>query len=98
MTVTLGHRVSPWSLESQVSELPGASKPCTIYLRAHRLARYRAQLLEPASKSGGAGTGFDVQKSGDARVALIGFPSVGKVEQIDSIKIVAYLMLYSLPS
>ncbi|KAI0628013.1 developmentally regulated GTP-binding protein [Trametes polyzona] len=35
-------------------------------------------LLEPTSKSGGAGTGFDVQKSGDARVALIGFPSVGK--------------------
>lgn len=43
-----------------------------------KLARYRAQLLEPSSKSGGAGTGFDVQKSGDARVALIGFPSVGK--------------------
>ncbi|TFK93550.1 developmentally regulated GTP-binding protein [Polyporus arcularius HHB13444] len=43
-----------------------------------KLARYRAQLLEPTSKSGGAGTGFDVQKSGDARVALIGFPSVGK--------------------
>ncbi|KAG6891391.1 hypothetical protein C0992_007614 [Termitomyces sp. T32_za158] len=44
-----------------------------------KLARYRAQLLEPAAKSGQSGTGFDVQKSGDARVALIGFPSVGKV-------------------
>jgi len=44
-----------------------------------KLARYRAQLLEPTTKSGSAGTGFDVQKSGDARVALIGFPSVGKV-------------------
>lgn len=44
-----------------------------------KLARYRAQLLEPPTKSGGPGTGFDVQKSGDARVALIGFPSVGKV-------------------
>ncbi|KAI5123713.1 hypothetical protein M0805_000307 [Coniferiporia weirii] len=43
-----------------------------------KLARYRAELLEPTTKSGGAGTGFDVQKSGDARVALIGFPSVGK--------------------
>ncbi|KAF8528033.1 P-loop containing nucleoside triphosphate hydrolase protein, partial [Hysterangium stoloniferum] len=43
-----------------------------------KLARYRAQLLEPTSKSGPAGQGFDVQKSGDARVALIGFPSVGK--------------------
>ncbi|KAJ8084388.1 Ribosome-interacting GTPase 2 [Marasmius tenuissimus] len=43
-----------------------------------KLARYRQQLLEPASKSGPAGVGFDVQKSGDARIALIGFPSVGK--------------------
>ncbi|KIP06929.1 hypothetical protein PHLGIDRAFT_90259 [Phlebiopsis gigantea 11061_1 CR5-6] len=43
-----------------------------------KLAKYRAQLLEPTSKSSGGGTGFDVQKSGDARVALIGFPSVGK--------------------
>ena len=43
-----------------------------------KLARYRAQLLEPVGKSSGGGTGFDVQKSGDARVALIGFPSVGK--------------------
>lgn len=43
-----------------------------------KLARYRQQLLEPASKGGKTGEGFDVQKSGDARVALIGFPSVGK--------------------
>ncbi|KAG9080701.1 Developmentally-regulated GTP-binding protein 2, partial [Ceratobasidium sp. 370] len=43
-----------------------------------KLAKYRAQLLEPTSKSGKPGEGFDVQKSGDARVALIGFPSVGK--------------------
>jgi small GTP-binding protein len=44
-----------------------------------KLAKYRAQLLDPV-KSGGAskGEGFDVMKSGDARVALIGFPSVGK--------------------
>ena len=27
------------------------------------------------------GEGFDVMKSGDARVALIGFPSVGKVKK-----------------
>lgn len=43
-----------------------------------KLAKYRTQLLEPP-KSGGKGEGFDVMKSGDARVALIGFPSVGKV-------------------
>lgn len=41
-----------------------------------KLARYRAELLENQTKSSGAkGDGFDVMKSGDARVALIGFPS-----------------------
>ena len=43
-----------------------------------KLAKYRAQLLEPTGKAGAKGEGFDVMKSGDARVALIGFPSVGK--------------------
>ncbi|MCJ1466895.1 hypothetical protein MMC07_005517 [Pseudocyphellaria aurata] len=44
-----------------------------------RLARLRAQLLEPAPGAGSStGTGFDVSKSGDARIALVGFPSVGK--------------------
>ncbi|XP_014674285.1 PREDICTED: developmentally-regulated GTP-binding protein 2-like [Priapulus caudatus] len=44
-----------------------------------KLARYRQQLLEGAQgPKGGKGEGFDVMKSGDARVALIGFPSVGK--------------------
>ncbi|KAJ5461296.1 Ribosome-interacting GTPase 2 [Penicillium daleae] len=44
-----------------------------------KLARLRAQLLEPTGGAGsGGGSGFDVSKSGDARVALVGFPSVGK--------------------
>ncbi|KAM5459457.1 Ribosome-interacting GTPase 2 [Microsporum canis] len=44
-----------------------------------KLARLRAQLLEPAGGSGsGGGAGFDVSKSGDARISLVGFPSVGK--------------------
>ena len=44
-----------------------------------KLARYRAQLLEgPKGKGSGGGDGFDVTKAGDARVAMIGFPSVGK--------------------
>ncbi len=42
-----------------------------------KLAKYRAELLKPADKAQ-KGDGFDVMKSGDARVALIGFPSVGK--------------------
>jgi ribosome-interacting GTPase 1 len=44
-----------------------------------KLARYRSQLLEAPKSSGSKGEGFDVMKSGDARVALVGFPSVGKV-------------------
>lgn len=50
-----------------------------IGLLKGKLARYRQQLLEPAAgSSSGSGQGFDVAKSGAARVALIGFPSVGK--------------------
>ncbi|KAI9189186.1 Ribosome-interacting GTPase 2 [Blastocladiella emersonii ATCC 22665] len=43
-----------------------------------KLAKYRLQLLEPTGKSGAKGEGFDVMRSGDARVGLVGFPSVGK--------------------
>ncbi|KAK5780492.1 Rbg2p PWA37_002524 [Arxiozyma heterogenica] len=46
-----------------------------------KLARYRQQLLaDEANASGGSGggQGFEVAKSGDARVVLIGYPSVGK--------------------
>ena len=44
-----------------------------------KLAKYRQELLDIKTGSGGGrGEGFDVLKSGDARVALVGFPSVGK--------------------
>lgn len=43
-----------------------------------KLARYRAQLLEAPKGKGASGDGFEVTKVGDARVAMIGFPSVGK--------------------
>lgn len=53
---------------------------CSLYLiLTSKLARLRVQLLEPAAGAGSSGgTGFDVSKSGDARIALVGFPSVGK--------------------
>lgn len=50
-----------------------------------KLAKYRSQLLETQEKSSGKGEGFDVMKSGDARVALIGFPSVGKSTLLNSL-------------
>lgn len=43
-----------------------------------KLAKLKREMIEPAGKSGGGGEGFDVKASGDARVGLIGFPSVGK--------------------
>ncbi|KAH9669634.1 OBG-type G domain-containing protein [Citrus sinensis] len=45
-----------------------------------KLAKLRRELLTPTSKGGGGGggEGFDVTKSGDSRVGLVGFPSVGK--------------------
>jgi len=43
-----------------------------------KLAKYRSQLLEPSSKGKSGGEGFEVSKFGNARISMIGFPSVGK--------------------
>jgi len=45
-----------------------------------KLAKLKHEIINPKGSSGTAkaGEGFDVTKSGDARVGLIGFPSVGK--------------------
>jgi len=46
-----------------------------------KLAKLKRELISDAAGSkggGGGGDGFDVNKSGDARVGLVGFPSVGK--------------------
>ena len=43
-----------------------------------KLAKLRGELLQEEGGGGGGGEGFNVQRSGDGRVALIGFPSVGK--------------------
>jgi len=50
-----------------------------------KLAKYRAELLEPTGKKGDKGEGFEVLKSGDARVAMVGFPSVGKSTLLSTI-------------
>lgn len=43
-----------------------------------RLAKLRRELITPKGGAGGPGEGFDVAKTGDARVGFVGFPSVGK--------------------
>ncbi len=43
-----------------------------------QLAKLRDELVTIASSKSGGGKGFAIKKSGDAQVAFIGFPSVGK--------------------
>ena len=46
-----------------------------------QLAKLRRELIDPkGSGGGGKGEGFDVAKTGDARIGFVGFPSVGKVK------------------
>merc|ERR1711997_1200611 len=43
-----------------------------------KMAKLRRELITPKSQGGATGEGFDVAKTGDARIGFIGFPSVGK--------------------
>lgn len=43
-----------------------------------KLAKLRRELITPKGGGGPAGEGFDVAKTGDARIGFVGFPSVGK--------------------
>ena len=55
-------------------------------LRA-KLAKYKRELLAGDAKGsgGGAGEGFDVRSTGDARIGFVGFPSVGKSTLLTSL-------------
>jgi len=50
-----------------------------------RLSKLRSELFTPSEKGKGGGEGFDVMKSGDSRVAMIGFPSVGKSSLLSTV-------------
>ncbi|OMJ14767.1 Developmentally-regulated GTP-binding protein 1 [Smittium culicis] len=43
-----------------------------------KLAKLKRELLTPSKSGGGDSVGFDVAKTGVARIGFIGFPSVGK--------------------
>lgn len=50
-----------------------------IGLLKAKLAKLKRELIDGASKKGGGtAEGFEVQKTGDTRIGLVGFPSVGK--------------------
>ncbi len=49
-----------------------------IGLLKAKLAKLKREQEEAASRGGGSSIGYDVKKSGDATVVLVGLPSVGK--------------------
>jgi len=84
MSSTLTEKIKDLEKEISRTQINKATMSHLCSLRA-KLCKYRTELLA-GPKTGGPqeGTGFDVEKVGDARVALIGFPSVGKSSMLST--------------
>merc|ERR1712137_468868 len=75
---TLVEKIKNIELEMARTQKNKATMSHLCSLKA-KLCQYKKDLLEPAAGSGGGKCpGFEVQKMGDCRVGLVGFPSVGK--------------------
>jgi len=77
--MTTAQRIADIEIEMGRTQKNKATETHLGLLRA-KLAKLKRELIEgPAGQRGsGPGEGFDVKSSGDARVGMIGFPSVGK--------------------
>ena len=88
MCVTMGilERIKDIELEISRTQKNKATTTHLGLLKA-QLTRLRTELLLPKAGSSNAGghEGFAVAKSGDGRVALIGFPSVGKSSLLNAV-------------
>ncbi|WP_137288725.1 OBG GTPase family GTP-binding protein [Natronorubrum halophilum] len=78
-------------LEDEIEEIEDeiANTPYNKSTEAH-IGRLKSKLAEKKEKlenqsSSGGGTGYSVEKHGDATVALVGFPSVGKSSLLNSL-------------
>jgi len=70
----------PFSRFSRLDS-PSDSKATNLHigLLKAKLAKLRRELIDGSKSSGGASAeGFEVRKTGDIRLGLVGFPSVGK--------------------
>uniref|UniRef100_A0A8C0BMF8 Developmentally-regulated GTP-binding protein 1 n=1 Tax=Buteo japonicus TaxID=224669 RepID=A0A8C0BMF8_9AVES len=73
-----GHRQISADVEMARTQKNKATAHHLGLLKA-RLAKLRRELITPKGGGGGGpGEGFDVAKTGDARIGFVGFPSVGK--------------------
>jgi small GTP-binding protein len=76
--MTTNQKIAEIELEMARTQKNKATMSHLCLLKA-RMAKLKREIIDQSAKaSGGGGIGFDVSKSGDARVGLIGFPSVGK--------------------
>ena len=78
-------------LEDEIEKIEDeiANTPYNKSTEAH-IGRLKSKLAEKKEKlqnqsSAGGGTGYSVEKHGDATVALVGFPSVGKSSLLNSL-------------
>ena len=83
---SVGGKIQDIELEISRTQVNKQTMAHLCMLRA-KLAKYKRELLFDGPKTGaqGAGEGFDVKATGDARVGLVGFPSVGKSTLLTSL-------------
>ena len=77
MSATTAQKIAEIEKEMSITQKNKATEGHLALLKT-KMAKLKRELIEPVGKGGNAGEGFDVKSSGDARVGLIGFPSVGK--------------------